>query len=56
MFSAIIGGLIIYIIGETVKGDIKEVWQMIDKEYKEEEQLKNEWNELKEKYFKRITS
>lgn len=56
MFQAIIGGLIIYIIHETVKGDTKEVWQMIDEEYKEEKKLKDEWNELKDKYMKRISS
>lgn len=56
MFQALIGGLIIYTIYETVKGDTKEVLQMIDEEYMEEQKLEKEWNELKDKYFNRVSS
>lgn len=56
MFQKIVGGIVIYLIYEMVKGDTKEVWQMIDEEYKEEKKLKDEWNELKNKYVKRISS
>ena len=56
MFQALIGGLIIYVIYETVKGDTKEVAQMIDEEYMEEQKLEKEWNELKDKYFNRVSS
>lgn len=44
-------GVLIYGIYEMVKGDTKEVWQMIDEEYKEEEKLKDEWNKVKDKYL-----
>lgn len=44
-------GVLIYGICEMVKGDTKEVWQMIDEEYKEEEKLKDEWNKVKDKYL-----
>lgn len=44
-------GILIYGVCEMVKGETKEVWQMIDEEYKEEEKLKKEWNEIKEKYL-----
>ena len=56
MFQALIGGLIIYVIYETVKGDTKEVAQMIDEEYMEEQKLEKEWNELKDKYYNRVSS
>ena len=56
MFQALIGGLIIYVIYETVKGDTKEVAQMIDEEYMEEQKLEKEWNELKDKYFNSVSS
>ena len=56
MFQVIVGVIIIYVIHETIKGDTKEVWQMIDEEYIEEKKLKEEWNELKEKYMKKISS
>ena len=56
MFQAIIGGLIIYAICEMVKGDTKEVWQMIDEEYREEQKLQEEWNELKDNIKNRISS
>ena len=49
-------GILIYGICKTVKGETKEVWQMIDEEYKEEKKLKEEWTEVKDKYFKWIDS
>ena len=40
------GTFIVRIIHEMIKGEEKDIWQMVDKEYKEEEQDKKELKEM----------
>ena len=54
MISLIAGGTIIYCVYEMIKGETKDILNMVDEECKEEEKLKDEWNELKKRYFNRI--
>lgn len=50
-------GILIYGICEMTRGDTKEVWQMVEEEYQEEEKLKKEWNKIiKERCVDRIAS
>lgn len=51
ILGAILASGVMYGVYEMVKGQTKEVWQMIDEQYHEEKKTMAEVKEIKEKYF-----